>query len=424
MKKLNCVCLAAVLLFSTAFAGAQNPEWIYYLNGEHVNALAEEGNQIWAGTSEGLVRIDKTSGLSVFYDSSNSGLPENWVRTIAVDGSGNKWIGTAFGGMALFDGTNWTVFDTSNSGLPNDIVNSIVLDGSGNSWIGTYNGLGRFDGTNWTKYFTSNSELPHNEVNSIAIDGSGNKWIGTRGGGVALFDGTNWTTYNSSNSGLPFNRVNSIAIDGSGNKWIGTEIGLARFDGTNWITYNSSNLGLPNDIVNSIDLDGSGNKWIGAEDGLARFDGTNWTAYTTSNSGMPSNTVRSLIVDESGNKWVGTYRGLGVYKEGGVVAVDDLSNEQLPTPNKFTLAQNYPNPFNPSTTISFSASLASHVTIVIYDVLGREVKRLADGLYGAGKHTVIWEGTNNAGQRVAAGMYIYRVTSGDFAQSKKMILLK
>ena len=131
---------------------------------------------------------------------------------------------TDYGGLASFDGINWAVYNTSNSGLPHNGVYSIAIDGSGNKWIGTWDGLAFFDGTNWTVYNTSNSGLPFNWIGSIAIDGSGNKWIGT-GGGLASFNGTDWTVYNTSNSGLPHNFVNSIAIDGDGNKWIGTSGG-------------------------------------------------------------------------------------------------------------------------------------------------------------------------------------------------------
>ncbi len=58
--------------------------------------------------------------------------------------------------------------------------------------------------------------------------------------------------------------------------------------------------------------------------GLAKFDGTNWTVYNNSNSGLPDNVVVSIAIDGSGNKWIGTYDGgLAVYKEGGVVSVQD-----------------------------------------------------------------------------------------------------
>jgi ligand-binding sensor domain-containing protein len=154
-------------------------------------------------------------------------------------GAGNKWIGTGNGGLAKFDGTNWTVYNTSNSGLPDNSVWSIVLDGAGNKWIGTNGGgLAKFDGTNWIVYDTSNSGLPHNQVMSLAIDGAGNKWIGTKWDGLAKFDGTSWTVYYTSNSGLPSYSVWSIVIDGAGNKWIGTEGGVAVYTGGSGIKEN------------------------------------------------------------------------------------------------------------------------------------------------------------------------------------------
>ncbi len=134
----------------------------------------------------------------------------------------DKWRRTA-----KFDGVNWTVYNTSNSGLPDNYVLTIAIDGGGNKWIGTgWGGVAKFDGVNWTVYNTSNSGLPSNYVRAIAIDGQGNKWIGTGYGGLAKFDGVNWTVYNTSNSGLPSDCVHAIAIDGQGNKWIGTGGGL------------------------------------------------------------------------------------------------------------------------------------------------------------------------------------------------------
>jgi hypothetical protein len=92
------------------------------------------------------------------------------------------------GGLAKFDGVNWTVYNTSNSGLPDNYVRAIAIDGQGNKWIGTDGGgLAKFDGVRWTVYNTSNSGLPDNWVNAIAIDGQGNKWIGTFGGGLAVY---------------------------------------------------------------------------------------------------------------------------------------------------------------------------------------------------------------------------------------------
>jgi len=122
-----------------SFAFAQNPDWINFTKGNHVRTVAVEGNYIWVGTNGGLVRLDKTTGSMTFYNRA-SGLPDNDVLAIAIDGQGNKWIGT-WEGLAKFDGENWTVYNKSNSGLLDNRVLAIAIDGQGNKWIGTGLGL-------------------------------------------------------------------------------------------------------------------------------------------------------------------------------------------------------------------------------------------------------------------------------------------
>ena len=82
----------------------------------------------------------------------------------------------------------WIVYNTGNSELPdNDFTLALAIDEQGNLWIGTRGGLAKFDGGNWTVYDTSNSRLPHDRVTSLAIDEQGNIWMGTHGGGLAVY---------------------------------------------------------------------------------------------------------------------------------------------------------------------------------------------------------------------------------------------
>ncbi|NPV12617.1 MAG: hypothetical protein HPY57_12595, partial [Ignavibacteria bacterium] len=184
MKRLKAFSMFLFLSFTIfpILSFSQNPEWINFTASNFVYAIALEGDYVWVGKwGGGLVRIDKRTGNMTFYTKA-SGLPNNNVRAIAIDGQGNKWIGTDGGGVAKFDGVNWTVYKTGNSGLPDNRVREIAIDGQGNKWIGTEGvGLAKFDGVNWTVYKRSNSGLPDNYVESIAIDGQGNKWIGTYG---------------------------------------------------------------------------------------------------------------------------------------------------------------------------------------------------------------------------------------------------
>jgi hypothetical protein len=95
------------------------------------------------------------------------------------------------------------------------------------------------------------------------------------------------------------------------------------------------------------------------------------------------------------------------------------TTQDNPLPNAYRLSPNYPNPFNPTTTIQFELPKASHVSLDIYDILGRKIATLVDLKQEAGIHSVIWNGSNNP-----SGLYFYRLKANDFNETKKMLLLK
>ncbi|MCH8303919.1 MAG: T9SS type A sorting domain-containing protein [Candidatus Marinimicrobia bacterium] len=104
------------------------------------------------------------------------------------------------------------------------------------------------------------------------------------------------------------------------------------------------------------------------------------------------------------------------------VGVDDARSAQ--TPREFSLGQNYPNPFNPSTSIMYDVPLTSNVSLIIYDILGRNVRTLLNEQRNAGSYSVEWDGKNSNGLLVTSGIYFYRLEAGEFAVTKKMVLLK
>ena len=93
-------------------------------------------------------------------------------------------------------------------------------------------------------------------------------------------------------------------------------------------------------------------------------------------------------------------------------------------PREFALYQNYPNPFNPQTSIRYDLPKDAYVTLEIYDILGSLVNRLVETNVEAGKHTVIWNGLDNYGTQVSSGVYMYRISAGDYVKTHKMILMK
>ena len=99
-----------------------------------------------------------------------------------------------------------------------------------------------------------------------------------------------------------------------------------------------------------------------------------------------------------------------------------IGEETLPT--QFSLAQNYPNPINPTTRISFDLPEQAHATMVIYNLLGQQVKVLANDFMNAGRHLIDWNGLDTHGNSVASGVYFYELRAGNFVSKKKMLLLR
>lgn len=124
---------------------------------------------------------------------------------------------------------------------------------------------------------------------------------------------------------------------------------------------------------------------------------------------------RVSAVDTSG--YAGGFSGEAVSVPGTASGVET-------SPVRFSLLQNYPNPFNPSTTISFSVAARVRVDLVVYDVAGRRVRTLVGDDRVPDVYKVTWDGTNDSGERVASGIYFYRLQAGTYTQTRKMVLVK
>ena len=110
------------------------------------------------------------------------------------------------------------------------------------------------------------------------------------------------------------------------------------------------------------------------------------------------------------------------WEGGGNVSVNNNNDNRIPP--KYLLKDNYPNPFNPLTTIAYDLHQKSIVDITIYDMLGNVVNNLVNQKETYGYDSIQWNATNNQGQPVAAGIYLYTIEAGEFRQTKKMVLLK
>ena len=122
----------------------------------------------------------------------------------------------------------------------------------------------------------------------------------------------------------------------------------------------------------------------------------------------------SVLQNWDGAAWVNNIRATGyIWK-----LITDVEDDELLV-NEFKLYNNYPNPFNPSTKIKFNVPSISDVTIRIYDVLGNEIETLVNQEKTAGTYEVEF---NSEG--ISSGIYLYKITAGDFTQTKMIILMK
>ena len=98
--------------------------------------------------------------------------------------------------------------------------------------------------------------------------------------------------------------------------------------------------------------------------------------------------------------------------------------DNIVSPSVFKLMQNYPNPFNPSTLIDFEVFETSKISLNVYDLSGRLVKKLLSGNLNSGTYSIEWNGKNTNGISAAAGVYFYSISSGKSTLIKKMSLIK
>ena len=136
-------------------------------------------------------------------------------------------------------------------------------------------------------------------------------------------------------------------------------------------------------------------------------------------TGTPNMYAEQLFFYDRSNLFIndhGAISKLKVTYNMPVIGIQNISNE---VPVDFYLSQNYPNPFNPETNIEFSLPKRNRAELIIYDLTGKEVIKLADEFLEAGKYKVNWNASG-----FASGIYFYKLTAGNFFQTKKMVLVK
>jgi photosystem II stability/assembly factor-like uncharacterized protein len=373
-------------------------------------------------------------------------------------GDGQTIVHTTNGGQ------NWTTQRSNQSGG----IYGIFFWDENNGWAAVDNGsvLHTTDGgANWSETSTSAPYL----LDFDFVDANNGWAFGGLGAILHTTDGgAHWTsqTTNQGNdfyAGKFFNADTGVAVgyngviirttDGGAN-WVQESIGTARwFAGLSFVDNNNGwaagvkTLGIDGAISHTTDggltwstpttisntdfgdicFTDAQNGWVvgsrPATDVAFIYHttdgGTNWTEQTFNVS--VTNLKRISFVDTT-TGWIAGDGGVILHTtNGGVTPVKEITGNALP--QQFVLSQNYPNPFNPSTTIEFSISKQSFVTLKVYDLLGREVATLVNKELQAGSFKTQFD-ASSARAGLASGVYLYRLNAGGFVQTKKLMLMK
>ena len=235
------------------------------------------------------------------------------------------------GGVQKFDGTTWTDFNTDNSDIPDNFIRTISIDNFGNKWIGTVEGLVYFDDTNWTTWTMANSPILTNNISSIAIGQQNEKYIGTINGGLIYMneDTTITGIYYILNSGVPDNSALTVKMDQVGKPWFAGSAGGLWTDQGNqtWMAFNWTNSPMPTNSLTTMTNDEEDNFYLGTQIHGLVIKRTNqtWGFYNTDNSDIAEDHVMSLAKDPQDNIWIGTYsKGLVKLREE-YLSTDELS---------------------------------------------------------------------------------------------------
>lgn len=203
------------------------------LNNDQVKYIAEDGGVIWIGTNTGL---SSYNGSTWNTWGTGDGLPFGGVNSITPHSNGDLYLGSGLGGVIIYDGSSFTEI-TENEGVLNDKIRGIAIDGSGNKWVGTADGITVLDNSdafleNHTRMFILPNPDTLNPVEDVQIDSEGNVWAAVyvdylvTEGGVSVYDGNNWVDFDVSD-GLAGPVVHRMAIDANDDVWVTTSTGIS-----------------------------------------------------------------------------------------------------------------------------------------------------------------------------------------------------
>lgn len=351
----------------------------------------------------GVVRMTTNGGTT--WTGSPTGTTDD-IFGIRIIGSRGFIVGS--GGLICVStnfGTSWTPFTTGTT----QTFYGASFTGESAGWaVGSGGTICIYNGTNWTPQPTGTTV----DFRAVYAIGSTGFAVGS-GGTICRYNGSSWVPQVSGTTTVTFNDVAFV------NDQIGYVVGT---DGTICKTTNGGTTWVPLDAglaginLRSVRLANANVVWAVGDGGLVAQTADGGTTWTVSGLGVSDDLLgidfvqgQGVIVGKAGKGFKFTTTLVDVRE----------ANPPGQFPAAFVLEQNYPNPFNPTTIIKFSLPEAGHVTLRVYDVLGREVKSLVSEFMSSGHYETTFVATG-----LASGVYFYRLTSGGFSLTRRLVLLR
>ncbi len=241
----------------------------------------------------------------------NSELTDDKIWGIAVDTSGNKWIGTGESGLLKFDGEKVTTFDINNSVIKGKFISPIFIDSKNNIWVSFSqpDGLARFDGNDWTTYSTDEIKLSKISIIDITEDENGIIYFGSSNG-LTSFNGIEWNMIKLPKSVT----IRALAVKDDKEIYVGHNNGLLIYKNSKWKSLTTENSELQQYVrvlrlyENELYIGYGGN----ITGGYSILKNDKWNHINKDNSDLSNNMVRDIEVDDNGNYWMATNDGLNI----------------------------------------------------------------------------------------------------------------
>jgi ligand-binding sensor domain-containing protein len=365
MKSFRNLIILAIFLIIVSSLFSQNTNWMNYFGSLDVTCFANQGNILWIGTDNGLLKFNKSTHEKYLYTRTNSGLRYNAISSLAIDHEGALWVGTYHYFSALniprslhkFTGNIWTEITLPDYN-PDPAINRLygvscmAFDDSNTLWIGmdkvfhningswiwiqgTYNCKSLdFDSNNklWIgeesyyipdevysghlKVYDLSSQVLINindkPIMKLVVDDDDRVWFSSKNS-INLYFNSTLTEFNSTNSQIPDEFVNDICLDETGVLWFVTWHWLGKFNGNTLNLIPSPNDPQDYTSLSHIFVDLNASIWMGNYNyyehsrELVHWNNGEYEIITTNITGLTNDNIKDINIDVFGNVWVAAY---------------------------------------------------------------------------------------------------------------------